>query len=80
MRAEHLRQWLIAATLDDTPDATNWLKVVAIVKADLRDGMLAEDITRKTVVLILKGEIGDFIEISPMEVPWKTVTSHQRGD
>ena len=31
MRAEHLRQWLIAATWDDTPDATNWLKVVNIV-------------------------------------------------
>ena len=74
MRAEHLHQWLIAATLDNTPDATNWLNFVAIVQADLRDGMLAEDITRKTVVLILKGEIGDFIEISLMEVPWKTVT------
>ena len=31
MRAEHLRQWLIAATLDNSPDATNWLKVVTIV-------------------------------------------------
>ena len=33
MRAEHLRQWLIAATRYDSPDATNWLKAVAIVQA-----------------------------------------------
>ena len=33
MRAEHLRQWLIAEMRDDSPDATNWLKVVAIVQA-----------------------------------------------
>ena len=33
MRAEHLRQWLIPATRDDLPGATNWLKVVAIVQS-----------------------------------------------
>ena len=33
MRAEHLYQWWIAAKQDDSPDATNWLKVVAIVQA-----------------------------------------------
>ena len=32
MQAEHLLQWLIGATWDDTPDATNWKKVVAIVQ------------------------------------------------
>ena len=31
MRAEHLRQWLISTMGDDSPDATNWLKIVAIV-------------------------------------------------
>ena len=40
MQAEHLRQWLIDATRDDTPDATKWQKVVAIVQAAFRDGML----------------------------------------
>ena len=33
MQAEHLRQWLIAATQDNLPDATNFLKVVSIVQA-----------------------------------------------
>ena len=42
MRSEHLRQWLIATTWDDTPDATNFQKVVAIVQETFRDGTLAE--------------------------------------
>ena len=33
MRAEHLRYWLISVTQDDSPDATNWLTVVAIVRS-----------------------------------------------
>ena len=53
MRAEHLRQWLIAATRDNTPDATNWLMVVAIVQATYRDGTLAEECMQQTVVLTL---------------------------
>ena len=36
MQAEHLREWLFSATRDDSPDATNWMKVVAIVQAVLR--------------------------------------------
>ena len=53
MRAEHLRQWLIAATRDDAPDATNWLKVVAITRdaatvSDVaRNGLLNRDCTKK---------------------------------
>ena len=31
IQAEHLHQWLIAAMRDDSPDATNWLKVVAMM-------------------------------------------------
>ena len=45
MRAEHLRQWLIAATWDNSPDATNWLKFFAIVQEAFQDGMLAEECT-----------------------------------
>ena len=56
MRAEHLRQWLIAITRDDAPDATNWLKVVAIMQAAYCDGTLAEECTQQTVVLIPKRE------------------------
>ena len=75
MRAEHLRQWLIPATRGDTPDATNWLKVLPIAQAVLRDGTMANDCTWQTVVLIPKGSIGDFRGIRLVKVLWKTVTS-----
>ena len=42
MRAEHLRQWLISATQDDSPDATNWLKVVAIMQAAFQYGTMVK--------------------------------------
>ena len=58
MQAEHLRQWLIDATRDDAPDATYRLKVVAIVQAAYSDGMLAEECTQQTVILIPKREGG----------------------
>ena len=58
MRAEHLRQWLTAATRDDAPDATNCLKVITIVQAAYCDGTLAEECTHQTVVLITKREGG----------------------
>ena len=58
MQAEHLRQWLIAATQDDATDANNWLKVVAIVQAAYRDGTLAKEYMQQTVVLIPKREGG----------------------
>ena len=32
MKAENLRKWLISATRDNTPDATNWKKAVVIVQ------------------------------------------------
>ena len=54
MRAEHLRQWLIDATRDDSPGATNWLKAVVIVQAAFYDGTLAYECTWHTVVLIPK--------------------------
>ena len=74
MQAEHLPQWLIAATRDDSPDATNWLKVVAIVQVALQDETLAKECTWKTVVLIPKGK-GDFQGIGIVEVLWKAVAS-----
>ena len=45
MRAEHLRQWLYKAMRDDTPDTTNCQKVVAIVHAAFRNGILAKEST-----------------------------------
>ena len=43
MRAEHLCQWLISETRDNLPDTTNWLKVVAIVQAELCDGTMTKE-------------------------------------
>ena len=47
---------MIAAMQDDSPDATNWMNVVAIMQAAFRDGTLAEECTWKTVILIPKGK------------------------
>ena len=55
---EHLRQWLIAAMRDDAPDATNWLKFVAIMQAAYRDGTPSEECMQQTVFLITKREEG----------------------
>ena len=43
MQAEHLYQWLIASARDASPDATNWLKVVAITKEAFKDGTMAKE-------------------------------------
>ena len=74
MQAEHLFQWLISATLDDSPDTTNWLKVVAIMQAEFQDGTLVKEYMWHTVVLILKGK-GGFWGIGLVEVLWKAIAS-----
>ena len=51
---------MIAATLDDIPDANNCLKVVAIVQAAFRDGTLYEESMWQTVVLVPKEASVDF--------------------
>ena len=58
---------MIDATRDDSPDATNWLKVFAIMQAAFRDGTLAEECTWKTVILIPKGK-GEFRGIGIIKV------------
>ena len=74
MRAEHLRQWLIDETRDNSPDATNWMKVVAIVQAAFQDGTLAEEFMCKTVILITKRK-GGFQGIGLIEVLCKSIVS-----
>ena len=54
MQSEHLHQWLIAATQDEFPDVTNWLKVFSIMQADFQDGTLDKECTWKAVVIIPK--------------------------
>ena len=58
MQAEHLHQWLISATRDYSTDATNRLKVVAIVQAAYRDRTPEEECTQQIVILIPKREGG----------------------
>ena len=45
IREEHLRQWLIFGTRNDTPDASNFQKVVATMQTAFRNGELAEECT-----------------------------------
>ena len=74
MRAEHLRQWLIATTRDNSPDATNWQKVVAILQTAFPEGTLAKECTWNTGVLITKGK-RDLRGIRLVKFFWKAVAS-----
>ena len=53
-------------------DMTNWEKVMALVRADFREGRLAEESMWQAVVLIPKGG-GDYRGIGLMEVVWEVV-------
>ena len=77
MRAEHLHQWLIDDTRNDRPDATNWQKVVAIVQAAFRDGMMVKDSTWQTVTRVPKGTSIIFRVVVLVKVLWKAVTGLQ---
>ena len=76
--AEHIHQWLIAVMQYDLPDATNWMKIDDIVQKAFQDGILTEECTWQTVVLIPKGE-GDFWRIELVGVLWKTIASLING-
>ena len=56
------------------PGAIHRQKLVTIVQAELNNGTLADKITWKTLVLIPKGDGGDFQGIGLVEVICKTVT------
>ena len=55
-------------------EMTNWVKVVALVRADLGGGLLSEEATCQAVVLIPKGK-GDYRGIGLVEVIWKLVAA-----
>ena len=59
---------------EEESNATNFQKVVDIVQAAFRNGMLSVEITWKTVILITKGYIRYFQGIGLVDVIWKTVT------
>ena len=56
------------------PGTTQWMKVVAIVKASFCNETLANKSTWHMVVLIPKGYGRDFRGIGLVEVLWKTLT------
>ena len=74
MRAEHLHQWLIAATQDDLLDDTNCQNIISIVQVEFCYGTLAEECTWNTVFLIPKGK-RYFRGVGLVEVLWKAVES-----
>ena len=74
MRAEHLRKWLVEATQKESLDATYWKNLVAILQAEFRDSTIVDKIMWNTVVLIKRGNGGDFQRSGFVEVLWKTVT------
>ena len=74
MRAEHLCQWMISVTWDDSPDATTWQKFSAIVHAAICDETLDKDCMWQTFVLIPEGR-RYFQGIELVEIFWKAVAS-----
>ena len=63
------------STWDNTPDATKWQNVVAILQSEFRNGTLSKEITHQTVVLITKGARGYFRGIDLVRVIWKAFTN-----
>ena len=61
-------------TRDGLPDATNWLKVVAILQAAFSEGTLAKECTCQTVTIIPKVK-GYLRGIGIVHVLWKSVAS-----
>ena len=53
-------------------EPTNWEMVVELVQLSFQDGVIAEEVTYKVVVLIPKGG-GDYRGTGLMEVIWKAV-------
>ena len=88
MRAEHLKGWLAvskrrnieaAEEVKGTTDGEegglmepNWERLLDLVQTAFREGRLAEEATRKAVVLRPKGE-KDYHGIGLVEAMWKVV-------
>ena len=72
MRAEHLKTWLAKAEDKETPDDTNWQKVVWLVQEPFRTGRLNQEALWSAVVLLPKGN-GDFRGIGLIEALWKVI-------
>ena len=74
MRAEQLCQWIYEVMREKEPCATHWLKLVAIVQAEIHNGNHANNSTWQMVVLIPKRDDIDLWGIDLIEVLFNTVT------
>ena len=74
MREENLRKWLWEATQEEAPYATHWHNLLVTLQAALRDRTLAGERMWQKMVLIPKGDGGDFRGIGLVEVLCKTAT------
>ena len=64
---EHLKGWIKAAAREEATGTTNCLNVVELVYTVFREGLMEEETTWKTVVLIPKVTV-DFWGIGLVEV------------
>ena len=74
MKAEHLKEWLRAATREKEPETETWEKVVSVIQVEFREGYILEDLTWKKMVLTPKGG-GEYRCIGMVETIWKVCTS-----
>ena len=70
MWVENLQQWLEDAREEEKNDATNWIRVIELVRTTFQDGRLSEGSLWQTMFLITKGG-GSFWWIVFVEVLWK---------
>ena len=52
MKAEHLKEWLRAATWEKDPDTKTWDKVVSVIQVEFWEGYITEALRWTTMVLI----------------------------
>ena len=72
--SEDLREWTFNATRDDLPDTTNWMQVVAIMQAVIREGTLVEECMWQTVIINPKAK-GYFRGIGLIKFLWTAEAS-----
>ena len=74
MKAEHLKEWLWAATREKDQDTKTWDKVVSVIHVAFMEGYILEALMQTTMVLIPKGN-GQYRGIGLVEIIWKVCTS-----
>ena len=55
MRADQLKAWMREATRERDPATTRWDALAIMTQLYFREGILSEELTWNTMILILKG-------------------------